>query len=167
MDATSSISGRRGLTCIVGPLALCLVAASTSASEPDKGRQCLSVGGTVMTNFIAETTTLGTATGDLRGAVSATLLGQAADGDSFVFTIQHHWVTDAGDTILMGVAQATAKPVAEGLFAIVSYPVKVTGGTGRFAGASGHLENIGELDATTGRTVFRYHGDVCYAGSSK
>ncbi len=167
MDATNSITGRRGLTCIVGPLALCLVAATTSASEPDKGRQCLSVGGTVMTNFIAETTTLGTATGDLKGAVSATLLGEAANGDSFVFTIQHHWVTDGGDTILMGVAQATAKPVAEGLFAIVSYPVTISGGTGRFAGASGHLENIGELDATTGRTVFRYHGEVCSTGSVK
>ena len=99
--------------------------------------------------------------------MSATLLGEAANGDSFVFTIQHHWVTDGGDTILMGVAQATAKPVAEGLFAIVSYPVTISGGTGRFAGASGHLENIGELDATTGRTVFRYHGEVCSTGSVK
>ena len=153
MDATNSITGRRGLTCIVGPLALCLVAATTSASEPDKGRQCLSVGGTVMTNFIAETTTLGTATGDLRGAVSATLLGQAADGDSFVFTIQHHWVTDGGDTILMGVAQATAKPVAEGLFAIVWYPVTISGRHGtvcRRQRAPGEHRRTGRYDRPDG-----------------
>ena len=163
MNAISTISGRRALACIV--VAACLVASSVNASAQDKGSPCLPVGGSVMTNFITETTTLGTATGDLRGAVSATLLGQGVDSDSLVFTVQHHWVTEAGDTIFMAVAQATAKPVAEGLFAIVSYPVKITGGTGRFAGASGRLDNIGEVDLTTGRTVFRYHGAVCPAPS--
>src|SRR5881628_1442568 len=134
MDAINSITGRGALTCIAGPLGLWLIATAASAAEPAKDRECQRVGGSVMTNFIADTTTLGTATGDLRGAVSATLLGQAPDGDAIDFTIQHHWVTDAGDTIFLDVAVAKAKPVAPGLFAIVSYPVTVTGGTGRFAG---------------------------------
>jgi hypothetical protein len=58
-------------------LTICLTASICRAGEPESGRQCRSVGGTVTTNFLSETTTLGTATGDLRGAVSATLLGQA------------------------------------------------------------------------------------------
>jgi hypothetical protein len=144
-----------------------LTASSAIAAEPSKEPQCHAVGGTVMTDFISDTTTLGTATGDLRGGVSATLVDQAPEGDAVVFFVQHHWVTDAGDVILSDVARATAKPVGPGLFAIVSYPVKITGGTGRFAGATGRLDNIGELDATTGRTIFRYHGDVCLAGPSK
>jgi len=138
------------------------------AGEPGGGRHCRPVGGTVTTNFVSDTTTLGTVTGDLRGAVSATLLGQAPGAnDTIVFTVQHHWVTDDGDTILLKVATATAKPVAPGLLAIVSYPARISGGTGKFAGAYGMVESIGELDANRGATVFRYHGTVCFADSPK
>jgi hypothetical protein len=49
----------------------------------------------------------------------------------------------------------------------VSYPVTITGGTGKFAGAAGTLENIGEVDLNTLRTVFRYQGDVCLQTPSK
>jgi hypothetical protein len=116
-----------------------------------------------MTNFVDSNTTLGSATGDLEGAVSATLLGvtPAADGTT-VFSVQHHWTTDTGDSIFFEVAQASALPVAPGLFAIVSYPVTITGGTGKFAGAAGTVENIGEVDLNTLHTVFRYQGDVCF-----
>jgi hypothetical protein len=116
-----------------------------------------------MTNFITPDTTLGTATGDLRGAVSASLLGvtPAADG-TVVFSIQHHWTTDAGDTLEIAVAEAKAKEVATGLYAILSYPVSISGGTGRFSGASGTVWNIGAVDLNTQRTIFRYQGDVCF-----
>jgi len=149
-------------------LTICLTASICRAGEPGGGRHCRPVGGTVTTNFVSDTTTLGTVTGDLRGAVSATLLGQAPGAnDTIVFTVQHHWVTDDGDTILLKVATATAKPVAPGLLAIVSYPARISGGTGKFAGAYGMIENIGELDANRGATVFRYHGTVCFADSPK
>jgi hypothetical protein len=145
-------------------VALCLFTASAAEAQSSQATpHCRPVGGTVMTNFIDSSTTLGSATGDLEGAVSATLLGVApgADGTT-VFSVQHHWTTNAGDSILVEVAQASALQVAPGLFAIVSYPVTITGGTGRFQGATGTVDNIGEVDLNTQRTVFRYQGDVCF-----
>jgi hypothetical protein len=70
--------------------------AQASSSEP----HCRPIGGTVMTNFgaIDQNTTMGTATGDLRGAVSGSILGapQPGAGNTLVFHVQHHWVTESG-----------------------------------------------------------------------
>jgi hypothetical protein len=141
-------------------------AAPRPQSEPSDHR-CTPVGGTVMTNFgaIDQNTTMGTATGDLRGAVSGTLLGapQPGAGNTLVFHVQHHWVTESGDTLSFDPATATTVPLSQTLFAIVSYPLHLTGGTGRFAGATGDLNTIGEVDLSNG-TVFRYSGQVCFAG---
>jgi hypothetical protein len=143
--------------------ASCLTASAAAAQSTNAQPHCTAVGGSVMTNFITPDTTLGTATGDLQGAVSASLLGimPASDG-TVVFSIQHHWTTDAGDTVEIALAEAKAKEVAAGLYAILSYPVSISGGTGRFAGASGTVHNIGAVDLNTQRTVFRYHGTVCF-----
>jgi hypothetical protein len=143
--------------------ASCLTASAAVAQSTNAQPHCTSVGGSVMTNFITPDTTLGTATGDLRGAVSASVLGvmPAADG-TLVFSIQHHWTTDAGDTVEIALAEAKAKEVATGLYAIVSYPVSISGGTGRFAGATGTVYNIGAVDLNTQRTIFRYQGAVCF-----
>jgi len=154
----------RALCCVA--VALGLSSPAAVGAEPAKDPNCRSVGGTVMTNFISDTTTLGPATGDLRGAVSATLVGQAVDGDAIVFTVQHHWVTESGDTIVMAPAAAKTQPLPP-LFAVVSYPITIIGGTGRFDRASGHLDAIGELDAAAGQTVFRYRGEVCFAAPLK
>ena len=109
-------------------------------------------------------TTLGTVTGDLKGAVAATILEIApGDNGTTVFTVQHHIVTESGDTLSVDKARATAVMVAPGLFAVVSYPVTIVGGTGRFAGASGGFDNIGEVDLNTGQTTFRYRGRLCFA----
>ena len=132
-------------------------------------RHCVPVGGMLMTNFgaIDAATTMDTATGDLRGAVSGTLLGapQPGAGGTLVFHVQHHWVTESGDTLTFDPAVATTIPVqnSQTLFAIVTYPVHITGGTGKFAGAIGNLQNIGEVDLAAQATVFRYSGQVCFA----
>ena len=137
---------------------LCLATAA-AAGEP----HCVRVGGTVGTNFTSQTTTLGTATGDLAGAIAATVKSIAPGQDNTtIFTVQHQWTTEGGDTILTSVAQATAAPLGPNLYGIVSYPVSITGGTGRFAGATGSLQNIGSVDFNTFRTVFRYRGVVCF-----
>jgi hypothetical protein len=159
-----SKTGNRFVAQSIQIAALCLFAATAAeAQSSNASPHCRPVGGTVMTNFVDSNTTLGSATGDLEGAVSATLLGvtPAADGTT-VFSVQHHWTTDTGDSIFSDVAQASALPVAPGLFAIVSYPVTITGGTGKFAGAAGTVENIGEVDLNALHTVFRYQGDVCF-----
>jgi hypothetical protein len=130
-------------------------------------RQCVPIGGMLMTNFgaIDQFTTMGTATGDLRGAVSGTLLGapQPGAGGTLVFHVQHHWVTESGDTITFDPAVATTAPLSQTLFAVITYPVHITGGTGKFVGATGDLKNIGEVDLAAQATVFRYSGQVCFA----
>ena len=139
--------------------------AQGSSSEP----HCQPIGGTVMTNLgvVNQSTTLGVVDGDLRGAVAATILSVAPGSNgTTIFTVQHHFVTQAGDTILVDQATATTKEVTpgSGLYAILDYPVHIKGGTGKFAGATGDFNNIGAADLGTGRTVFRYSGQVCFAG---
>ena len=131
---------------------------------------CQPISGTVMTNLgvVDNSTTLGVVDGDLKGAVAATIKSVTpGPNGTTIFMVQHHFVTQSGDTILSEVATATAVAVAPGLYAILNYPVHITGGTGRFAGARGDFNNIGaaELnpDGITGRTVFRYSGQVCFA----
>ena len=129
-------------------------------------RHCVPVGGMLMTNFavVDQATTLGIATGDLKGGVAAALIGspQPGSGGTIVFRVQHHWVTESGDAINFDPAVATTVPLSNTLFAVVTYPVHITGGTGKFAGATGDLTNIGEADLVKG-TVFRYSGQVCFA----
>src|SRR6266566_8731098 len=130
------------------------------------GSHCIHVGGTVITNFgaVDPNTTLGPATGDLRGAVAAGLLAppQPGPNGTVLFNVQHHWVTESGDNIYFDHAVATTIPVSQTRFAIVSYPTHIVGGTGRFAGATGDLTNIGEADLQAG-TALRYFGQVCFA----
>jgi len=89
-----------------------------------------------------------------------------------IFHVQHHFVTETGDIIFVDPAIATSMPVAPGLFAILTYPVHINGGTGKFAGASGDITNIGEVrlpnapDTAGGTTVFRYSGQVCFAAAN-
>lgn len=139
-------------------------AAQPQSEQP--AQHCTPVGGTVMTNFgaIDQNTTMGTATGDLRGAVSGTILGapQLGAGNTLVFHVQHHWVTESGDTLSFDPATATTVPLSQTLFAVVTYPLHLAGGTGRFAGATGDMNAIGEVDLVKG-TVFRYSGQVCFA----
>src|SRR6266705_4551250 len=141
----------------------------SAAAQPQAEQSsphCTPVGGMIMTNFgaIDQSTTMGTSTGDLQGAVSGTLLGapQPGAGNTLILHVQHHWVTESGDTLFFDPATATSVPLSQTLFAIVTYPLHLTGGTGRFAGATGDMNAIGEVDLVKG-TVFRYSGQVCFA----
>src|SRR2546423_5468237 len=60
---------------------------------------CVQVGGAILTNLgvVDGNTTLGTATGDLKGAVSASILSVAPGKEgTTVFAVQHHLVTESG-----------------------------------------------------------------------
>jgi hypothetical protein len=152
---------------VLGAAATLLLAGGL-AENSNAAPHCQPIAGTVMTNLgvVNDSTTLGVVDGDLKGAVAATILNvtQGSNG-TVVFTVQHHFVTQSGDTILTDVATATTTVVAPGLYAVLSYPVHITGGTGRFAGVTGDFNNIGAADLSTGRTVFRYSGQVCFAAS--
>jgi hypothetical protein len=143
----------------------------TTAAQPhsESGeRHCTHVGGSIITNFgaVDANTTLGPVTGDLRGAVAAMLLTapQPGPNGTVIFHVQHHWVTESGDNIYLDPAVATTVPVqnSQTRFAIITYPSRITGGTGRFAGATGDVNYFGEADLVAG-TALRYSGQVCFA----
>lgn len=143
-------------------LLLLLIAPCLMAED---GARCKDVGGAVSTNFIDQTTTLGTATGDLGGGLGVDVLSVASGANgSTVFHNHHRWVTQSGDTISFADADATAYPTPiPGLYA-ASYNrgIQITGGTGRFAGASGTLAVFGAVNLSQGQIVLRYTGQVCF-----
>lgn len=129
-------------------------------------KTCSAVGGAILTNLggfgviDGSPTTLGVATGDLKGALGVQIL--SASPDFTAITVQHHWVTDDGETLTIGPATVHGVFVAPGLLAVTEYKVHLSGGTGRFANATADLSSIGEVDFNTGHAVLRYTGTVCY-----
>jgi hypothetical protein len=137
--------------------------AGAAAQRNNKRQTCQSVGGMLMTNLgaIDASTTMGPVTGDLKGSVSGTVVSTEVIGNNLVFHIQHHWVTESGDTLSFDQATATTTPVAPSLYAIITYPVHLTGGTGKFTGVTGDFNNIGEVDLNSGQIILRYSGQLC------
>jgi hypothetical protein len=130
--------------------------------------ECQDVGGAILTSFLSQSTTLGAATGDLRGGLGVDILSiSSGPNGTTIFHNHHHWVTESGDTIFFADADATAFPTdIRGLFA-TSYTngVAIIGGTGRFAGASGTLQIFGAVNLSQEQIILHYHGDVCTQSS--
>ena len=143
--------------------AVAFLVAGAVAQKNNKHQHCQSVGGMLMTNLgaIDASTTMGPVTGDLKGSVSGTVVSTEVIGNNLVFHIQHHWVTESGDMLFFDQATATTTLVAPGLYAIITYPVHLSGGTGKFAGVTGDTNSIGEVDLNTGQIVLRYSGQLC------
>jgi hypothetical protein len=138
-----------------------LLLASSALATP---KHCAPVGGAFLTNVggFGDNTTLGIISGDIRGAVGVQIVSitTAPDGTTTI-SVQHHLVTETGDTVYIDPAQAFTVPVAPGLFAITKYQIHISGGTGRFQGASGDISVIGEADFNTGHLIGRYTGQLC------
>jgi hypothetical protein len=138
-------------------LALCGIANSQS-------KKCTPAGGMLMTNIGVPdaNSTMGYATGDLKGAVGVSILSVQQSGNTLTLNVQHHWVSESGDIISFDPATATATQVAPNVYGIVSYPTHLNGnGTGKFAGVTGDFTNMGEADLNNGRIVVRYVGTIC------
>ena len=137
--------------------------AGAAAQKNNKHQHCQPIGGMLMTNLgaIDASTTMGPVTGDLKGSVSGTVVSTEVIGNNLVFHIQHHWVTESGDMLFFDQATATTTLVAPGLYAIITYPVHLSGGTGKFAGVTGDTNSIGEVDINSGQIVLRYSGQLC------
>ena len=73
-----------------------------------------------MTNLggFGNNTTLGVITGDIRGAVGVQILGITTANGTTTVTVQHHLVTEAGDTVFIDQAQAIGVFVTPDLFAL-------------------------------------------------
>lgn len=127
--------------------------------------RCEKLGGVLMTNIgaIAGETNLGPVFGDLAGSVAASIVGQ--DGPNF--KLQHYWVTDSGDSIYFAVAILKPSYVNGDPSKVAvlwdNYRSDITGGTGKFDNATGHLDYFGIADFAAGTLVLRYKGEVCYA----
>jgi len=148
--------------------AIALVSALPVCAQPGR---CEAVGGVLMTNIGAITDggiNLGPVAGDLAGSVAAKILSANSDG---TYTVQHYWVTAAGDTILF--KQAILNPTYPVLVGgmtnrnIVAVPwgnyiSDITGGTGKFEGATGSLSYFGMADFTKNTLVLRYAGTICF-----
>lgn len=135
-----------------------------------QAKSCQSAGGMLMTDLgaVDAATTMGVATGDLKGAVGATILNidPQNNGATLILTLQHHWVAETGDLLFFDQAKATVEQLGgpqSSRYGVVSYPSHLKGGTGRFAGATGDFTAIGEADLATGQLVFRYSGTLCFA----
>ena len=143
---------------------LLLLAFSSVAAWADPN--CQHVGGGIVTNFLNATTTFGSATGDLGGAIGVTVLS-LSPGPGGVLTLhnQHHWVTTQGDTILAPPADATAYPSPQpGLYATTyANGITISGGTGRFKHATGKVFAWGAIDTTKNEVALRYEGNVCFS----
>ena len=155
---------------VVAGLTLLALSSVPSQAAP-MNPHCTEVGGMAMTNiggFGSPNTTLGVVTGDLRGAIGVEILGMRNDSSGkTVITVQHHWVTETGETLQIDTASAAGVFIAPGLFAIADYKIHLSGGTGRFENASGDMSAIGELDLNAGHAVLRYSGQLCSAGPAK
>lgn len=136
------------------------------AQDEDAYSSCVPVGGVLTTNIgaIAGVTNLGPVFGDLAGSVAATILGQNSNG---TYNVQHYWVTAAGDTITL--KQALLIPTYptgdQDIVAVPwgNYRSYISGGTGKFANATGYLDYLGMADFHQFTLVLRYRGKVCYA----
>jgi hypothetical protein len=129
------------------------------------GANCKVVGGAILTNFLDPSTTLGTATGDLKGGLGVTVLSLLPGlGGTVIFHNHHHWVTEAGGTLLFDDADAIAYPTGTpGLYAAnYTNGVTLTGGTGRFAGATGKIAAFGAVDLNRQQVILRYEGQICF-----
>jgi hypothetical protein len=142
-----------------------LLLASFTAKGFAANPHCSDVGGAILTNvggfgqIDGSPTTMGIASGDLRGAIGVQIVSASPDFTSI--TVQHHWVTENGETLNFDQATLHGTFVAQGLLAVTDYKAHLSGGTGRFANATGNTSYIGEIDFTTGHVVLRYSGTVC------
>jgi hypothetical protein len=147
-------------------IALLLAAFTTSGFA----KTCTAVGGAILTNLggfgviDGAPTTLGVATGDLKGALGVQIVSAAPDFTSI--TVQHHWVTDDGETLNFDQATLHGAYVGPTLLGVTEYKMHLSGGTGRFSNATGDLSSIGAVDFSTGHTILRYSGTVCYGGTN-
>jgi hypothetical protein len=135
------------------------------ASAQEERSHCEAVGGALMTNIgaIAGVTNLGPVSGDLAGSVAATILGQNSDG---TFNVQHYWVTAGGETITLkkAVLKPTFPTSDPAIVAVPwgNYRSDITGGSGKFKGATGYIDYFGIADFHQNTLVLRYRGEVCY-----
>lgn len=128
---------------------------------------CKAVSGSISASPILSripATVLGTVTGDLKGAVAALVTSPLPVPDGGSFTLEHTFPTETRDSLFtQDTAQWVPVPGADNIFRM-STQYTIVRGTGKFANASGQLENHGEVDLNRGQLTLSYSGQVCRGG---
>jgi hypothetical protein len=146
-------------------IATLLLAATAIGQNSATGSKCQPIGGFISTNVggFGPNTTMGTAVGDLAGAVGVEILNITTGANGLVdVSVQHHWVTTTGDTLMIDKANLYGVYVAPGLLAIVKYKVHIAGGTGQYQNTSGDINVIGEADFNASHTALQFTGQLCH-----
>ena len=145
------------------------VAGTLLLGAAGRAQNCVPVSGTISTNFIDQTTTVGTATGDLAGGVSAVVQSVTpGPNGKITFSVVHRFVNAAGDHIISEPSEAVAIPSAEsGVLSLTFAGMELVGKTGSFEGATGSLKLFGGANLDRGEVVVRYRGQICYAAAKK
>ena len=120
------------------------------------------VGGGVLTNFLDQTHAQGPVTGDLRGAVAVQVVGSPTSGPNgtIVYPIAKQLVTSTGDTVIFSNTDLTTYATSVSGLVAAQETIKISGGTGRFDGATGTLSFFGAIKG--GEVTLRYEGTVCF-----
>jgi hypothetical protein len=146
-------------------IATLVLAATAIGQNSATSSKCQPIGGFISTNVggFGPNTTMGTAVGDLAGAVGVEILGITTGAKGLVtLSVQHHWVTTTGDTLTIDKANLYGVYVAPGLLAITKYKVHIAGGTGQYQNTSGDINVIGEADFNAGHTALQFTGQLCH-----
>jgi hypothetical protein len=142
---------------------LALVVSRVQGRQTASESSCIDVSGTIAANLTGASQAQGTVTGDLAGSVTASFTATPRNDGSIALALQHTFVTKRGDSLTTrDTGLLVPVPGATGVYRMtVQYDI--TGGTGRFAGATGTLRNHGEaiLNSTPPQLTLRYSGRIC------
>jgi hypothetical protein len=154
-----------------GAVAAVLLAALVGAASPASAATCGSVSGNFNELVLPKDSApndpggrvLGNVDGTLKGVTTATVTSREprVNGNFFVVT-SNVFLTDEGN-MLFTRGEATWSEVSRSFYQ-VELTLQVTGGTGKYAGASGSIKIRGvgnNISAASGEFVHEYRGQVC------
>jgi hypothetical protein len=158
------VRAAEGTAVLAVALGLLVLAGGIRVARADGN--CHHVSGSISANVIANSNVglaLGTVTGGLAGATMATFTASPGSGGDLNLVLHHNFVTDSRDSL--GTSDTGTLIPVPGLSNIYRMSVNytITGGSGRFTGATGNLQNHGEADLNTGLLTLTYIGQVCTA----
>jgi len=146
-------------------IAVICVSGLSAMAAADDGAKCRQVSGTIAANLTSGNTAQGTVTGGLRGSVTASFTTTPQSNGNIALSLHHLFVTESGDTLTtQDNGMLVPVPDSPGVYRMmVQYTI--TGGAGKFSGATGALMNHGEavLSSTPAQLTLRYAGHVCAA----
>ena len=156
------------ISCVLAAALLALVMGSSQAASAGSG--CRTVKGKLVGEQAVPGTgiaTTGSFIGALKGRYDFVVTWTADSGDPTIPSVLHfagHAVVHTKDGDLRITEAGAIDTAGEGKYANL---LTVTGGTGKWANASGQMTLIGVFNFATGEGEGRYSGEVCVSASKE